>query len=230
MASTPIGRESAAVTMAAKSPPMPAVARILARYDRPSLEAFIAIAIDLADTMDVPTDPDEPDFTPRSDGMPGDPLDHEPPGDENDAAWVEWHALRGSQKHGPNMNVGEEDDERGGDEHDHDGTEDDNPYIGTRAMQRSHCGDGAGCPISEPGGDEHDGQEDDGARIPSYGIDHTKNPEPLQDSEDRELMRPHMKRIRGTRCDRLEYGGTNGGYRAVEYRLRDAGEQPPARA
>jgi hypothetical protein len=32
--------------------PMPAVARILARYDRPKIEAFLAIAIDLLDTMD----------------------------------------------------------------------------------------------------------------------------------------------------------------------------------
>ena len=30
---------------------MPAVARILARYDRDKLEAFIAVAIDLIDTL-----------------------------------------------------------------------------------------------------------------------------------------------------------------------------------
>lgn len=38
------------------TPPMPAVARILARYERPQLEAFLTIAIDLLDTMD--PDPD----------------------------------------------------------------------------------------------------------------------------------------------------------------------------
>ena len=32
--------------------PMPAVARILARYDRAKLEAFLSVAIDLLDTLD----------------------------------------------------------------------------------------------------------------------------------------------------------------------------------
>ncbi|HEX7822715.1 MAG TPA: hypothetical protein VF463_19100 [Sphingobium sp.] len=40
--------------------PPPAVSRILARYDRPKLEAFIAIAIDLLDTMDGDTDLESP--------------------------------------------------------------------------------------------------------------------------------------------------------------------------
>jgi len=51
-------------------PPMPAVARILARYDRRSLEAFLSVAIDLLDTMD------------------GDP-DIERNGDENDGSFAE---------------------------------------------------------------------------------------------------------------------------------------------
>ena len=33
-------------------PPMPAVARILARYDRPALEGFISVAIGLLDVID----------------------------------------------------------------------------------------------------------------------------------------------------------------------------------
>ena len=33
-------------------PPMPAIARILSRFDRAQLEGFISIAIDLADAMD----------------------------------------------------------------------------------------------------------------------------------------------------------------------------------
>ena len=75
-------------------PPIPAVARILARYDRPAIEAFIAIAIDLADTLDAPDDPDEPNFASRSDGLPGDPGDHERAGDDDDTGWPEWHARR----------------------------------------------------------------------------------------------------------------------------------------
>lgn len=67
------------------TPPMPAVARILARYERPQLEAFLAIAIDLLDTMD--PDPDmeaggdemdhssaEDDFVDHNAGGPGCPL------------------------------------------------------------------------------------------------------------------------------------------------------------
>ena len=52
MATHPIGGTAAPVTLPGAIPPMPAVARILARYDRDKLEAFIAIAIDLADTLD----------------------------------------------------------------------------------------------------------------------------------------------------------------------------------
>ena len=33
-------------------PPMPAVARSLVRYDRPTLESLLAVAIDLLDVMD----------------------------------------------------------------------------------------------------------------------------------------------------------------------------------
>ena len=47
------------------TPPMPAVARILARFERVQLAGFIAVAIDLLDTLD------------------GDPEDYE--GDTEDA-------------------------------------------------------------------------------------------------------------------------------------------------
>lgn len=43
------------------TPPMPAVARILARYDRPKLAAFIAVAIDLLDTLGGDPDLEEDD-------------------------------------------------------------------------------------------------------------------------------------------------------------------------
>jgi hypothetical protein len=87
-------------------PPMPAVARILARYDRDKLEAFIAVAIDLIDTLDQPHDPDAPDFRPCSDGLPGDPDETERAGDEKDMSWPERIA---QHRAGPNM--GTEDDE-----------------------------------------------------------------------------------------------------------------------
>lgn len=46
MATNPIAPLSFPTT-----PPMPAVARILARYDRDKLSAFISVAIDLLDTL-----------------------------------------------------------------------------------------------------------------------------------------------------------------------------------
>lgn len=40
------------VTLSNHFPPMPAVARILSRFNRRQLESFIAVAIDLADALD----------------------------------------------------------------------------------------------------------------------------------------------------------------------------------
>lgn len=40
------------VTLPNQFPPMPAVARILSRFDRAQLEGFISVAIDLADALD----------------------------------------------------------------------------------------------------------------------------------------------------------------------------------
>jgi len=48
MASNATGKVHAFPTV----PPMPAVARILSRYDRKQLEAFLSVAIDLLDTLD----------------------------------------------------------------------------------------------------------------------------------------------------------------------------------
>ena len=41
--------------------PMPAVARVLSRFDRPQLEAFLSVAIDLLDVMDGDADTEEDD-------------------------------------------------------------------------------------------------------------------------------------------------------------------------
>jgi hypothetical protein len=88
-------------------PPMPAVARILSRFDRDQLAGFIAVAIDLADAMD--GDPDNEDADP------------------------------------PEGN----DDEQDGSS----GAEDE--FITHLWAQ------GAGCPVADPGGCEHDGREPD---------------------------------------------------------------------
>lgn len=56
MATNPIGGSPSPVTFPNQLPPMPAVARILSRFDREQLHGFIAVAIDLADALD--GDPD----------------------------------------------------------------------------------------------------------------------------------------------------------------------------
>lgn len=58
--------------------PMPAVARILSRYDRQKLEGFIAVAIDLLDVIGGDADAEEDDPA-------------ESAGDEQDTAYTEWH-------------------------------------------------------------------------------------------------------------------------------------------
>jgi len=102
MATNPLRGEAAPVTLPGTIPPMPAVARILSRYDRGKLAAFVTVAIDLLDVMD-----GDPDL------------------EEDDPSGV-------ADEDGINTLVG------------------DGSFLGQR---------GPGCPISDPGGCEHDGGE-----------------------------------------------------------------------
>ena len=72
-----------------------------------------------------------------------------------------------------------------------------------------------GCPISDPGGDEHDGREECEELTPDYGIDQTKSlPDAMVITSDRNAMRVHRDRIRNEACDKFtRYGVT-------DYRLR----------
>jgi hypothetical protein len=63
--------------------------RVLGQFDREKLESTIEVMIALLDITDQPDDPDTPDFHPRRDGLPGDPVDHEPGGDDERGAWLE---------------------------------------------------------------------------------------------------------------------------------------------
>lgn len=75
---------------------------------RKALAAAVEVLVDLIDMIDGDTDLE--------------PIDErEPDGDEADAAWIEWHTMRGSQKRGPNISTWNEDDE------DDDPLEDDDP-------------------------------------------------------------------------------------------------------
>ena len=117
MASTPIGGKSATVTLPGAIAPMPAVARILSRYDRGKLAAFVTVAIDLLDALD--GDPDregecsEDEVSRCTDS--GQPVPCNGPGcdiaDTGENAWIEWHTMRGSQKRGPNITQAHEDAE-----------------------------------------------------------------------------------------------------------------------
>ncbi|MEW6628692.1 MAG: hypothetical protein AB1431_18090 [Pseudomonadota bacterium] len=130
MATNSLRAESALVTLPNRLPPMPAVQRILLRYarhDRETLEAFLSVAIELLDTLDGDADAEsgndlEDDFTlspiavAYTDHGPGCPVS-----DQDAGAWIEWNTMRGSQKRGPNILAGREDDE------DDDAAEDDDP-------------------------------------------------------------------------------------------------------
>ena len=80
------------------APPMPAVARILSRFNRDQLAGFIAVAIDLTDALDGDADIEDDDPA-------------ETAGDEQDAAYIEWHCLHPSKKRVANLTGGPEDDE-----------------------------------------------------------------------------------------------------------------------
>lgn len=122
---------------------MPAVARILSRFERDQLARFIAVAIDLLDTLD----PD-PERENNADREASD-------GDNRDQAYVEWTSMRGAAKRGPNILAGEEDDE----EDDPSGQCDEDGVNTDLGLAMTS---GPGCKISDPDA-EHNGREDPGA-------------------------------------------------------------------
>ena len=119
---------------------------------------------------------------------------------------------------------GDPDAEANGDELDGNGAEDDFCDHNTPLSL-----EGPGCPIADPdtaiddnGCDgDTDREPEDGGLWPQYAEDQSAGPLPVSPSTDRFLMKPHLHRLRATRCERFTYGGTNGGYRVTEYRLRD---------
>jgi hypothetical protein len=139
---------------------------MLARFNRDELGNAIEVLVELLDAWD--GDPEIEDDDPA-----------EAAGDEKDAAWIEWHTMRGSQKRGPNILATQNED----DEEDDPAEEDDEP--GQCTEDEISCGgmiygwggpQAAGCPISDTG------IADDGAlaeahgvlSAPDYGIDQTK--------------------------------------------------------
>lgn len=86
-------------TLAPGMAPAAPLMRLLASFDRQKLEAFAEISVAFLDMLDAPLDPDEPAFQMQlTDGHPGDPSDHEKGGDEEEAAWIEWHTQRANTR------------------------------------------------------------------------------------------------------------------------------------
>lgn len=151
--------------------PSTAILRVLRQHSRNELSGFIAVAIDLLDFADGDSDTEdatdaEDDFALSTQAIgyavhtPGCPAS-----EAADSAWVEWSTMRGSQKRGPmilpSYNEDDEDDdpaEANGDELDGSRSEDD------FGLLTADWKGEPGCPIADPGGDEHDGREpcDDG--------------------------------------------------------------------
>lgn len=143
MATAPLGAESAPVIHPNRFPPAAAArvaSRMLDRFNRDELDNAIEVLVTLLDVWD--GDPDEETDDP----------DLEPAGDEKDAAWIEWHTMRGSQKRGPNILATQNEDDE---DDDPAGQYDEDSYTGTRPN-----GHGPGCVISDSDL-EHDGAEPD---------------------------------------------------------------------
>ncbi len=130
--------------------PMPAVARILAGFEREQLANFIEVAIGLLDLEDGDPDSHEGDtedafaLSPAAirygEGGAGCSVSDS----GGDQAWIEWTALHPGTRNGHNLTAGEEDDEAYGDETDGNFAEDEECAAFERAVE------GPGCVVSDP--------------------------------------------------------------------------------
>jgi hypothetical protein len=185
MATTPIGRGSALVTLPSTIPPAPAVMAILDRFNRNEIGNTIEVLVALLDIWDgdsdlevtdaeddfdpqgLEADPDpdcedEPDFSSRSDGLPGDPDDAEPDDDgKGDPAYCEWHSLPAATRRSGALNakpigvmgaaVAEDDEEDDAGEDDDPSGQCDEDEVNTAfgCVQYTVGGSGPGCPIAD---------------------------------------------------------------------------------
>lgn len=130
---------------------------ILAGFERDQLASFIEVAIGLLDVADGDPEGYEGDtedaFALSQQALGYDTGPGDATSDTGENAWVEWDKMRGAQKTGHNATAGHEDDE------------DDDPDSSLDEAEPNFLfvavGDGAGCPIADPGGCQHDGREPD---------------------------------------------------------------------
>lgn len=130
MAEATIAHTARTVTFPNIPAPLPAITRILSRYERPQLAGFIEVAIGLLDVID-----GDPDLE-----LIGDETDHN--GAEDD--FID-HACNSGCYAGPGCPISDDDSE-------HDGRE----VTGAEDDYMVHSEAGPGCPISDPGGCQHD--------------------------------------------------------------------------
>lgn len=206
--------------------PAPALMAILSRFDRPTLEAFLSVAVDLLDTLDPDPDAEQSTWLEAIEAREHDaglPEDSEAGGDEQDAAYIEWHTKPANRRKGRSETIeGEEDDETVSAEDEF------HPNGGSFALGRGWPA-GCGCPISDPdvGIDErpHDGIDEDREHEadchPTYGIDQAKGPLPPTITPDHVALRKHLNRIRETRCEKFTYRNPYTQRVTVEFRLKD---------
>lgn len=148
--------------------PMPAIARVMAGFQRDQLANFVEVALGLLDLAD--GDPDledandvEDDFALTATAQhyatgPGCEVS-----DTGEQAYVEWTALHPGTRKGHNLTAGQEDDED--DDPDHALDEGEPNFVAVK-------GEGAGCSISDP----------------DYGIDDQYQDEPDQDLEREQML------------------------------------------
>lgn len=132
----------------------------LAAFDRTAITRSIEVLVGLLDLIDGNPDEEENGDHEASDG------------DDGDQAYVEWQTMRGSQKGGPNILAGHEDDEEDdpGEEDDPSGQCDED---GINTNLTAQWASRPGCSISDPDEDDdpaggnvtdepHDGCTEDG--------------------------------------------------------------------
>ena len=144
--------------------PMPAIARVMAGFQRDQLANFVEVALGLLDLAD--GDADLEDATDLEDDHALSVQGFGPGCDVADAgenAWIEWTALHPGTRKGHNLTAGQEDDED--DDPDHALDEGEPNFVAVK-------GEGAGCSISDP----------------DYGIDDQYQDEPDQDMEREQML------------------------------------------
>lgn len=132
------------------------MARLFNRHSEREISDAIEVMVDVLDLLH-----GNPDLEEGGDDEP-----REAEGDSRDAAWVEWNAMRGSQKRGPNILAGQEDDEDDDPaEQDDDSGQCDEDGVNTAldAVRFTYGASGPGCILSDSDkGGEEDGEIEDG--------------------------------------------------------------------